>query len=153
MPDSRPNILLIMTDQQRGDCLSCAGHPVLMTPNMDTIAENGVRFTQAYSTCPTCIAARRSLLSGQFPRSHGMVGYRDGVPWNAPVTLPAALTRAGYQTALVGRSMHQYPERARFGYEQMVIHSHGSTSDYERWLAQRAPDSGGWMGFGITNND
>lgn len=151
MADDRPNILLIMTDQQRGDCLSSAGHPVLLTPNMDTIAEAGVRFSQAYSSCPSCIAARRSLLSGQFPRTHGMVGYRDGLPWDAPPTLPAVLTRAGYQTALMGRSMHQHPPRARFGYEQMVVD--GWESDYAPWLAQRAPDSGGSMGFGITNND
>jgi len=153
MSEVRPNILLIMTDQQRGDCLSCAGHPVLLTPNLDTIAEAGVRFTQAYSTCPTCIAARRSLLSGQFPRTHGLVGYQDGVDWQAPLTLPGALSRAGYQTALVGRSMHQYPQRKRFGYEQMTIHGHGGDSDYERCLLQRAPDSGGWMGAGIMHND
>jgi arylsulfatase len=151
MADDRPNILLIMTDQQRGDCLSSAGHPVLLTPNMDTIVEAGVRFSQAYSSCPSCIAARRSLLSGQFPRTHGQVGYRDGIAWHAPATLPAVLTRAGYQTALVGRDMHQHPPRARYGYEQMVVD--GWASDYDPWLAQRAPDSGGSMGFGITYND
>ncbi|MHB1357685.1 MAG: arylsulfatase [Anaerolineae bacterium] len=153
MASERPNILLIMTDQQRGDCLSSAGHPVLLTPNMDTIAEAGVRFTQAYSSCPSCIAARRSLLSGQFPRTHGQVGYRDGVAWNAPATLPGVLTRAGYQTALVGRGMHQHPPRARFGYEQMTVHAVSGASDYESWFNQRAPDAGGSMGFGITNND
>jgi arylsulfatase len=151
MADDRPNILLIMTDQQRGDCLSSAGHPVLLTPNMDSIAEAGVRFTQAYSSCPSCIAARRSLLSGQFPRTHGQVGYRDGIAWNAPDTLPAVLTRAGYQTALVGRDMHQHPPRARYGYEQMVVD--GWDSDYAPWLDQRAPDAGGSMGFGIMHND
>ena len=152
MADTRPNILLIMTDQQRGDCLSSAGHPVLLTPNMDTIAEAGVRFTQAYASCPSCIAARRSLLSGQFPRSHGMRGYRDGVPWQAPATLPGVLSQAGYQTALVGRSMHQHPPRARYGYDEMTLHAHGSLG-----LHQLAPaacsDAGGPMGFGIMHND
>ncbi len=71
------NILLIMTDQQRGDCLSIEDHPVLLTPNMDSIAGAGVRFSRSYTTCQSCIAAWRSLLSGQFLDTHGMVGYRD----------------------------------------------------------------------------
>ncbi len=149
--DSQPNFLLIMTDQQRGDCLSAEGHPVLLTPNMDSIAQTGVRFSHCYSTCPTCIAARRSLLSGQFPRTHRMVGYRDAVPWDAPVTLPAALSAAGYHTYLVGRNMHQHPERARYGFDHMVIH--GSGGDYADWLAQRAPDGGGLFGGGVMHND
>ena len=74
----RPNIVLIMTDQQRGDCLSAERHPVLLTPNMDSIGHRGTRFRKAYSTCPVCIPARRSLLSGQFPPTHGLVGYREG---------------------------------------------------------------------------
>ena len=151
MPD-RPDILLIMTDQQRGDCLSAAGHPVLMTPNMDSIANNGVRFTNHYTTCPSCVAARRSLLSGQFPPTHGMVGYRDGVEWDAPPTLPGVLREAGYQTVLVGRSMHQHPPRKRYGYEHMV--THGWASDYNEWLEANAPrDSGNWHGGGVMHND
>ena len=103
----RPNVLLIMTDQQRGDCLGIDGHPVLRTPSMDRIAGEGVRFTRAYSSCPTCIAARRSLLSGQFPATHGMVGYQDGVEWDPAHTLPGVLSRQGYQTSWVGRGIHQ----------------------------------------------
>ena len=147
--DERPNILLIMTDQQRGDALSCAGHPVLLTPNMDTIAEAGVRFTYCYSTCPTCIAARRSLLSGQFPRTHGMVGYRDGIAWEPPATLPGVLRQHGYQAALVGRNMHQHPPRRRLGYDEMTLYP----QDYDRWLAERAPEGGGVFGGGVMHND
>ena len=153
MPVSRPNFLLIMTDQQRGDCLGIEGHPVLLTPTMDNIARRGARFTRAYTTCPTCIAARRSLLSGQFPATHGMVGYRDGVEWNAPTTLPAALSRAGYQTFLVGRGMHQHPARKRYGYDHMIVHQ-GGESDYEEWLSRRQPEgSGGYYGTGVMHND
>ncbi len=151
----RPNILLIMTDQQRGDCLSAAGHPVLLTPNMDAIGGRGVRFTQAYATCPSCIAARRSLLSGQFPGTHGLSGYQEGVAWHPPATLPGVLRDAGYQTVLVGRSMHQHPARKRFGYEEMVIHSHrDGSSDYLRFLHQNGlttPDP--WHGGGVMHND
>ena len=147
----RPNILLIMTDQQRGDCLSIDGHPVLLTPNMDSIGGAGVRFSRAYTTCPTCIAARRSLLSGQFPPTHGMVGYRDGVEWDAPTTLPQALREAGYQSVIVGRSMHQHPPRKRYGFDHMVMH--GWESDYGEWLRERAPDGGGHFGAGPMHND
>ena len=108
MPD-RPNILFIMTDQQRGDCLSIDGHPYLLTPNMDSIAGAGVRFRKAYTTCPSCVAARRSLLSGQFPATHGIVGYRDGVEWDAPTTLPQALRDAGYQTQWIGAAYTSIP--------------------------------------------
>lgn len=147
--DSRPNIILIITEQHRGDCLSVDGHPVLLTPNMDTIAGSGARFTRAYTSCPTCIAARRSILSGQYPPTHGMVGYRDNVEWaNAPTTLPAALSAEGYHTVHVGRDMHQTPRRKRYGFDHMVTHD-----DYKEWLAKKAPDSGGWQGSGIMNND
>ena len=61
----KPNILLFVTEQHRGDCLGIEDHPVLMTPNMDAIAGAGVRFSSAYSSCPTCIAARRS--GGRMP--------------------------------------------------------------------------------------
>ncbi len=150
-PEPRPNILLIMTDQQRGDCLSIEGHPCLLTPNMDSIAGAGVRFRRAYSTAPICIPARRSLMSGQFPATHGMVGYQEGVEWDAPPTLPQTLRDAGYQTVLVGRSMHQYPPRKRYGFEHMVIH--GWDSDYDPLLRKEAPESGGWFGGGVMHND
>jgi len=150
---SRPNILLIMTDQQRGDCLGIDGHPVLLTPTLDRIAGQGVRFTRAYTTCPSCIAARRSLLSGQFPATHGMVGYRDGVEWDAPPTLPQVLKEHGYQTWLVGRNMHQYPPRKRYGYEHMVINGR-EEGDYEEWLGRVEPEgSGGYYGTGVMHND
>ncbi|MAG37145.1 MAG: hypothetical protein CL878_13005 [Dehalococcoidia bacterium] len=55
MPDSRPNILLIMTDQQRGDCLGIDRHPVLQTPNMDFLAHSGTLFRRGYSEAPSCI--------------------------------------------------------------------------------------------------
>ena len=148
----RPNVLLIMTDQQRGDCLGIDGHPVLRTPSMDRIAGEGVRFTCAYSSCPTCIAARRSLLSGRFPSSHGMVGYQDGVVWDPAHTLPGVLSKQGYQTSWVGRSIHQYPERKRYGFDHMVIQSLGA-NDYEEWLNREVPGSGGYYGTGVMHND
>ncbi len=145
---NKPNILFLMTEQHRGDCLGIERHPVLQTPNMDALAAGGVRFSHAYSTCPTCIPARRSLLSGQFPATHGMVGYRDGIEWNAPTTLPGALRAAGYHTYLVGRDMHQMPRRKRYGYDHMVTHH-----QHAEMLLSDNPESGGRFGAGVTHND
>ena len=150
----KPNILLFVTEQHRGDCLGIEDHPVLMTPNMDAIAGAGVRFTRAYSSCPTCIAARRSLLSGQFPATHGMVGYQEDVPWDIENTLPAVLAKAGYETCWVGRSMHQYPPEKRFGFEHITTMDHRYPSDYMNFVQQRRPDDWeGVYGTGVMHND
>lgn len=78
----RPNILLITTDQMRGDCLGILGHPVVETPHLDTMAHRGVIFTNAYSAVPSCIAARAAIMTGLSQKSHGRVGYQDRVEWN-----------------------------------------------------------------------
>lgn len=98
--------------------MNCEGHPVLQTPNMDNIARHGVRLTSFYSACPSCIAARRSLLTGQSPQKHGLVGYADGLEFYDP-TLPQILRDNGYQTVAIGRSMHQYPTQNRYGFEEV----------------------------------
>ncbi|MBB3073247.1 arylsulfatase A-like enzyme [Paenibacillus baekrokdamisoli] len=149
----RPNILLIMTDQQRGDCLSIEGHPVLLTPNMDSIAAQGVRFDRCYSTCPVCIPARRSLLSGQYPDTHGIVGYYQQAEWDASISLPTALKNAGYHTYLVGRDMHQFPQNKRYGYDHTV-----SYPDYCEWLNSRLSyityePSGHYYASGVMHNN
>ncbi len=150
----RPNILLIMTDQQRGDCLGIDGHPVLQTPYLDYLAGSGVRCRHAYTTCPSCVPARRSLMSGQHPHHTGMVGYRDGVEWEAPPPLlPQVLRDHGYQTALIGRNMHMYPTRKRYGFEHQV-HADSQQSDYAHWLKRHAPaEEFDYHGAGPTHND
>ncbi len=150
--DQAPNILLLMPDQMRGDCLSLAGHPVLLTPNMDQIGGQGAFFTHAYSTCASCIPARRSLLTGQAPATHGMVGFVDGVPLTAP-TLPEQLGQAGYRTALVGRTMHQYPADAAYGFETRNLGSTYRQDDsYAAMLETAVPGFGGMRGLGLSFN-
>jgi arylsulfatase A-like enzyme len=153
MPN-QPNILIFLTEQHRGDCLGIEGHPVLMTPNMDAIAGAGARFSRAYSSCPSCIAARRSFLSGQFPSTHGMVGYHEGVEWDITDTLPAVLSEAGYETAWVGRSMHQHPHDKRFGFEHVVAQEHRNPCAYTEYFQKRRPDDWeGPYGTGVMHND
>lgn len=82
----RPNILLITTDQQRFDGMSLNGNSLLRTPIMDNLAAKGMNFTRAYTTCPSCIAARRTILTGQAPSTHGLVGYDEHAPFDPKYT-------------------------------------------------------------------
>ena len=99
----RPNILLIITDQQRADHLGCAGHPVLNTPNIDSIAAKGVRFDRFYVSTPVCMPNRATLMTGRLPSVHGV--RHNGIPlsFNA-VTFVELLRAVGYNTALIGKS-------------------------------------------------
>jgi len=152
MPTDAPNILLVMPDQMRGDCLSLDGHPVLRTPNIDSIGEGGVHFTRAYTTCTSCIAARRSLLTGQHPGTNGVVGYREGVPIRTP-TLTRLLFGSGYATVLAGRFMHQSPREEPYGFEKRVLGSTYITDDdYAKYLDGQVPDLGGIRGIGVSCN-
>jgi len=152
-PDERPNFLVLMMEQHRGDCLGIENHPVLLTPNMDEIAGRGCRFARAYSTCPVCVPARRSFLSGQFPRTHRQFG-NTNVEWSEP-TIAGALSAAGYQTCWLGRSMHQTPPRKRYGFEHVVMNDHREPfDDYDEFMAQHMPaGAGGYYGTGVMHND
>jgi len=72
-----PNIIFIFPDQWRGDCLSFLGHPTVETPFLDQMAHEGVCFTNAFTPCPSCIAARAALMTGMTPSEAGRMGYRD----------------------------------------------------------------------------
>lgn len=117
----QPNILLIMTDQMRGDCMGTAGHPDVKTPNLDHLAACGVRYTNAYTACPSCIPARCALHTGLKQEHHGRVGYQDRVPWQYPVTMAGALAKAGYYTQCVGK-MHVHPLRNLMGFHNVELH-------------------------------
>lgn len=151
----KPDILLIISDQHRGDCLSIEDHPVLITPTLDSLAYNGIRFTKAYSSCPVCIPARRSLISGQFPQRHGMVGYKEGVEWEPDCTLAGVLSNHGYQTIWVGRSMHLWPPRKRYGFDHMIIADHRGkdVNDYGEFLSMHGERFDAYYETGVMHND
>lgn len=116
-----PNIVLIMTDQQRGDCLGLDGHPQLLTPNLDALGAGGAHFTRAYSECPICIPARHAIMTGLKPSTSGVVGYANKARIaDESSTLPERFRQAGYQTASIGRYMHTYPAYRRYGFETVV---------------------------------
>ena len=155
MPE-RPNIVLITTDQQRGDCVSRdpqAPAP-LQTPNLDWLGRSGAHFLHAYAECPSCIPARRSLMSGMAPAANGMVGF-EVAEWNPPHTLAGELSKGGYQTEMIGKA-HLFPLRRRFGFDrvQLADATRGPENDYVDWLRERhgrfEVDPG--MGHGVSSN-
>lgn len=155
MSDDRPNIVLFMTDQWRGDCLGIDGHPTVQTPNIDHLANRGTFFQRAYSACPSCIPARRSLMTGSAPAANGMIGFTNDAQWNPAHTLPGELAKAGYQTQLIGK-LHLQPNRKRYGFDHMLRadNSRGHDSDYVEWLrnevGRREFDPG--MAHGVSAN-
>ena len=74
-PGEQMNILFIMADQFRGDYMGVAGADWIETPNLDELAKEGVSFSNAYSSVPSCLPARAAILTGKSPWAHGILGY------------------------------------------------------------------------------
>ena len=140
----KPNILYLMTDQHRGDCMGCAGNKVIKTPHLDSIARDGVIFSNAYSSTPSCTPARSALLTGLSPWHHGMIGY-GRVADKYPFELPQALRDAGYYLFGIGK-MHWYPQKKLRGYHGILVDESGRAetpgfvSDYRLWFKRQAPE-------------
>ena len=156
MPKDRPNVVLIMTDQQRGDCLGLDPNApeALQTPNLDWLGATGAFFGRGYSECPSCIPARRSLMTGTAPAANGVVGFQ-GTEWKPAHTLAGELSRAGYQTEMIGK-LHLSPLRKRYGFDHMQLAdgTRGKENDYVDWLRERhgrtEVDPG--MAHGLSSN-
>ncbi len=106
--DKRPNYIIIMTDDQGYGDLSCMGNTDFLTPNIDSLAKSGARFTNWYSGSPVCSPSRACLLTGRYPGNAGvraiLAGHRkaSGLTPKVP-TLASALKKEGYKTSLVGK--------------------------------------------------
>ncbi len=158
---NQPNVLLICTDHWGEMFTRLAGHPVVMTPTLDQLARSGVRFTRAYSACPSCIPARKSLTLGLTAREHGDRVYTDGVEWPKYPTLAQTFTEAGYQAYAVGK-LHVWPQRDRLGFGEVILeeqgrHQHrsipdGVADDYELFLQEQGYAGQEYAG-GMTQND
>lgn len=100
----KPNILLIMADQMTPFLTGAYGHPVVKTPNLDRLVEDGIRFDAAYTTCPLCAPARASFMTGRYASRIGC--YDNAAPLScAEPTVAHYLSIAGYDTVLSGK-MH-----------------------------------------------
>jgi arylsulfatase A-like enzyme len=100
----QPNIIFLLTDDHRADALGCAGNSIIQTPNMDDLAANGVRFTNAFVTTSICASSRASIFSGQWTSRHGIKGFGTHFSEEALAeTYPMLLSQAGYRTGFIGK--------------------------------------------------
>jgi arylsulfatase A-like enzyme len=106
----RPNIVMIVTDDQGVGDVGCYGHPEVRTPNLDRLAASGIRFTQWYANAPVCSASRAAIMTGKYPDRAGVKGALTSEPtWDVPglsageTTLPGLLRAQGYKTAAFGK--------------------------------------------------
>ncbi len=123
-----PNIVLFLTDQLRRDALGCYGNPICKTPNLDKLAEEGIRFDQAYTNSPVCSPARASLMTGMYPHNHGvMINTHIKPAWTRglstdSVTFSSLLREAGYELDYAGKwHVHQELGPEEYGFSRHVF--------------------------------
>ncbi len=155
MAKTRPNVLLIVADHWAAEHLGAAGNPAIITPGLDEIAACGTRFTNAYSECPVCIPARRTLMTGMRPKSHGDRVFNDGLRMPDVTTMAQAFRDAGYQADAVGK-LHVHPQRDRIGFDSVLLDDEGrpqwgTLDDYDIYLGDQGLP-GRQFDHGMSNN-
>ena len=141
----RPNVLLICTDHWPGKMIGALGHPDIQTPTIDQMVSNGIAFTNAYATTPTCVPARRELMTGTFSKTHGDRVFDQTMPMPDLPTIAQTFRDADYQAYGVGK-LHINPPRDRIGFDDVLIDEAGRLGDrgdqmvqddYEHFLTER----------------
>ena len=133
MAQERPNILYIMTDQQTATAMSCAGNEEVHTPNMDRLAQRGVRFSNAYCSMPLSGPSRSSMFTGYTPGQVGLT--ENGTPMPDSIrtrTLGTLLEESGYECAYAGKwhaHTNSLPAKEAFGFENL----HGHKNSLSSW--------------------
>jgi arylsulfatase A-like enzyme len=118
----RPNVVVVLTDDQRWDCMSCAGHPHLKTPNIDRLAKEGAYFKNAFCTTSLCSPCRATILSGLYAHSHKVLNNFTEYPTDL-ASFPRQLQKAGYETAYIGKwHMGEENDAKRPGFDYFVTH-------------------------------
>lgn len=117
--EKRPNVVFIMTDDQRWDAMGCAGHPFAKTPNIDRIAKEGARFANAFVTTSLCSPSRASFLTGRYASSHGIKDNATEFDPKIP-TFGTAMQDAGYDTAFIGKWHMATPGDPKPGFNKWV---------------------------------
>ncbi|MEQ1803026.1 MAG: sulfatase-like hydrolase/transferase, partial [Gammaproteobacteria bacterium] len=143
---ARPNVLLILTDNQSPSLIGAYGNREIRTPNIDQLAAEGTLFTRAFATSGVCSPARATLLTGLIP---SRTGVHNGLPERFAVpdysaieefrNLPQTLADAGYATALVGKYHLGASDRPQLGFGTWVTFSGGHT---ESFVKQAVVDNG-----------
>lgn len=153
-----PNIILITTDEQRWDALGI-NNPAIQTPFLDSLAARGSNYTRCYSSCPICVPARRTMLSGLHPSNHQTIN-NTAEDFCPPATVPQLLGERGYQTQLVGKFHVGIPGR-RYGFDNIIQSETPNDrrqtvdqrrNDYADWFAQQNVGSH-TLNIGVMSND
>jgi arylsulfatase A-like enzyme len=106
----KPNIIFILTDDQRADALGYAGNKIIKTPEMDKLARQGIYFKNAFATTPICAASRASILTGLYERTHLYTFQQGNLKQGyADNSYPILLKKAGYYTGFYGKFGVEYP--------------------------------------------
>ena len=147
----RPNILLLMSDQQRWDTLGCYGCRAVPTPALDGLAADGVVFERCYVNVPMCTPSRACMLTGRLPAGHGVYRIHDTLPADQ-VLLPEHLAGLGYETALVGKlhvsgrgveCVERHPHDGFERYEWSIdpqVHLDSPFNAHVAWLREHHPE-------------
>ena len=140
MTSIRPNILHIITDQQRFDTIAALGNPIIKTPNLDRLAREGTVFDRAYSPSPECVPARSCMITGWYPGRAQCTSNAQSMPPESTPTLMSRLRDAGYATHGVGKCHFTPDPFASRGFgsrdiqEELVADR--KRDDYARWLVE-----------------
>ena len=97
------NVLHILSDQHQAACMGCEGHAQALTPNMDRLASEGMRFSSAYTQNPICTPSRMSMYTGQYCHNHGFFGLGGPRPEGMESFL-GYFKQHGYKTAVIGKT-------------------------------------------------
>lgn len=116
MTDQRPNIIMIITDQQRYDTIAALGFPFVETPNLDRLVREGVSFDNCFITAPSCAPARASLFTGYYPHTTGI--FKNGDRWTK--SWVEDLSAAGYHCVNIGK-MHTQPFETPLGFHERYV--------------------------------
>lgn len=145
----RPNVIVIMTDDQGSTDLGCYGAEDLVTPHIDSIADRGVRFSQFYAAAPVCSPSRAGMLTGRYPERAGVAGNTTSIPGNPAgmpteqVTIGEVFGEAGYATAHIGKWHLGYvPEKMpnAQGFDYSFGHMGGCIDNYSHFFYWNGPN-------------
>lgn len=143
-----PNVILILADDLGARDLGCYGAEDLYTPNLDTLAQSGVRFNQFYVASPICSPSRAALLTGLYPQMAGVPGNVSSIPNNPglpakEITLAEIMREAGYKTALFGK-WHLGTANGNVpldqGFDEFFGHKGGCIDNYSHYFYWRGPN-------------